>query len=69
MAFLMTSKNYLNILVGQLFFTSFFVPSVSVSPIRPALYLNEGALLSFVTSQLLTSSSLLKRNKLHKVSE
>ena len=41
-------------------FPPLFVPFFPVLPIRIALYLNEGALLSLVKSALLTISSLLK---------
>ena len=54
---------------GTAIFTPFFVPLFSVLPIRFALYLNEGALLSLVTFALSTISSLLKSYKLPEVSE
>ena len=54
---------------GIAIFTPFFLPLFSVLPIRFALYLNEGALLSLVTSALLIISSLLKFHKLPEVSE
>ena len=54
---------------GTAIFTHFFVPSASVSPIKFALYLNEGALSLLVTSALLATSSLLKLHKLPEVSE
>ena len=54
---------------GTAIFTPFFLPLFPVLPIRFALYLNEGALSSLVTSALLTISSLLKSHKLPEVSE
>ena len=54
---------------GTAIFTPFFVPFVSALPIILALYLNEGALSSLITSALLTIPSLLKSHKLPEVSE
>ena len=55
---------------GKAFFILFFVvPFISVLPIRFALYLNELALLSLVTSALSTISFLLESRKLPEVSE
>ena len=56
---------------GKAIFILFFfvVPFISVLPIRFALYLNELALLSLVTSALSTISFLLKSRKLPEVSE
>ena len=65
----MISKNYLKYFSCSAIFTPFFVPFVSVLPIRFALYLNEGALLSLATFALLTISSPLKSFKLPEVSE
>ena len=65
----MTSKKLLKYFNGTAIFTPFFLPLSSVLPIKFALYLNEGALLSLVTSALLIISSLLKFHKLREVSE
>ena len=54
---------------GTAIFTPFHVPSFPALPIRLAIYLNKGALLSLVTFVLLSSSSLLKSHKLPEVSE
>ena len=54
---------------GTAIFTPFFIPLLSVLPIRFALFLNEGALSSLVISALLIISSLLKFHKLPEVSE
>ena len=70
MAFLMTFKNYLNILMVQLFLQFFFLfaPSASVLPIRFDLYLKDEELL-FVILIFPIISSLLKFHKLPEVSE
>ena len=54
---------------GTAIFTPFLVPLSFVLPTRFALYLNEGALLSLVTSSLSIISSLLNCHKLPEVSE
>ena len=65
----MISINYLNIWVVQLFLLHFVFHSI-ILPILLALYLNEGALSSLVTtSTLLTMSSLLKLHELSEVWE
>ena len=62
-------QNLLKHFNGTAIFTPFFVPLFSVLPIIFDLYLNEGALLSLITSALLVISSLLKFYKLLEVSE
>ena len=54
---------------GTAIFIPFFVPFASVLVIRLALYLNEGALSSLVTSALLNILSLSKPHKLPELSE
>ena len=66
MAFLKISKNYY--FSGTMILTLFFVPAWLRLPIRFALYLNKGALLSLVTSALLSISYLLNCHKLPEVS-
>ena len=64
----MISKKVLKYFNGTAIFTPLFLPAFPVLPIRLALYLNEGALLSLVTSALLVISSLLNCHKLPEVS-
>ena len=75
MAFLKISKNYLNILMIQLFLTPFFlfVSSATVSPIKFDLYLNdeEFSAVRLIKVPLLSigCSSLLNYHRLPEVSE